>query len=74
MELQLDKPDRYDSSETSLDTGDIVQLHSKALQLDFSVKVVHSDESEYGGNVVSDSNNPLLNQGDHVHFKLEHVQ
>lgn len=56
-----------------LTIGDEVILYSDSFECELTVEVTHRGNDEYGGNLASNPHLPMIEKGDHVHFKLRHI-
>lgn len=59
--------------ELPLAVGVRVVLYSELLEREITVKLSHTGEDRLGGHLVENPTSPLVQRGDHVHFRRCHV-
>lgn len=73
MDLNLSEAESARKTNTSVEVGDRVRVHSKRLDCELILNVTHRDGNELGGNIAESPQTVMLETGDHLHFSPENV-
>ncbi len=67
------KDEERGGREQTLKPGDRVVLYSGRLESEVTVEVTHVEADRLGGHLVEDPETPLVQRGDHLHFREGNV-
>ncbi|MFB6355937.1 MAG: hypothetical protein ABEJ65_05420 [bacterium] len=72
--LNLAEGVHYAENVDQLSVGDQVLLYSNRIDDELIVEITHDDNDELGGIIREGCDHPMVESGDHLHFRKNHIQ